>query len=326
MRKVEITMKKVLSLLLICIMCFSVLFTGCAQENENANIDDINNEQINNEQVSDNVIGDIIDSVGDKIDDVISNVLSRQQPSSQYVIDLAAKNKLAPEHLMNYADYVLYINQDKSTLKVIRDELAPGRPKDLPLDLLFNIAGTMTVQDNRYYNLGQASGTSLYFAEYSYYRDIFQFNGEYGLNMNLYYTKPNAVESAYDFFMKTIYEINNQHGQVAEIFNIVEYDESILRYNSLLSIKEDITTQSMFTIVPLNDNFVLRYNSDGDLDKVYVYINGIFIDASYGHDVTFAQKIDDMGTGLLSTLLNKETVSTASAMLKDIIEKAEAME
>lgn len=75
--------KKLTAILLACIMLFSVLFTGCAeQESNNLNKDNADNG--NNEQVSTG-IGENNDVSG-KIDEVIfSDVISKYQPSSKRV-------------------------------------------------------------------------------------------------------------------------------------------------------------------------------------------------------------------------------------------------
>lgn len=56
--------KKLFSVILACIMCFSVLFTGCAEENGKSNV---NTNDGNNEQVSTDILGKIDASIGDKI-------------------------------------------------------------------------------------------------------------------------------------------------------------------------------------------------------------------------------------------------------------------
>lgn len=83
--------KRIITILLACTMCFSVLFTGCAEENENANTD-INTG--NNEQVSTDTVGNVDSSIGDKFEDIISDVVGRQQPSSKRITELAEKMNL----------------------------------------------------------------------------------------------------------------------------------------------------------------------------------------------------------------------------------------
>lgn len=314
--------KKLTAILLACIMLFSVLFTGCAEQESN-NLNKDNTDNGNNEQVSTG-IGENNDVSG-KIDEVISDVLSKYQPSSKRVEELASKNELELADIKNYRDFLLYVNQDNETLDVIRNELAPGRSEYLPLDFLFGIESNIVSFTTIYYNLADVNGTNKVYAEYSYYRDRFTFNNN--LNMSVFYVKPGAAESACDFFTKTYYAINSLtdpvDGQL--IFNIINYDASILKYNTLFSINEDVI-QSKFTMVTLNDEFLLRYNSDGNLDCVYLFINNIFVEVDFIDNSTFAGNIDTINSKLLTTLFNDKTAALTSKVLETVLNEAKTID
>lgn len=95
--------KKVLALLLACIMCFAVVFTGCANDGEEANTGNNDNEQVgteigNNEQVStDN--GGITEGIGGIVEDVIFDVVKKEGPSSKRVEELAKKGEMSFEDI-----------------------------------------------------------------------------------------------------------------------------------------------------------------------------------------------------------------------------------
>lgn len=311
-------------------MCFSVLFTGCAEKNENANVDNIdkienadNIDNVEDEQASAGISDVIGSSIGDKIEDAVSNVLRRQQPSSQRVIELAEKNELKCEDIENYADYLLYVNQDNSTLRAVRDITAPGRGKELPFDVLFNV-NSLDIYDVNYLIPGHFGGTLLTYAEYTYFYERFHFTNN--LNLMVYYTMPDKVESGYDFFRKTYCAINAVPEGETIRHRIVEYDESLFENNTLLSLK-DSEVQTKTTFVKVCDNLLLRYNKNGDLDRVEFYVDGVYVEVNFPNPsekgyFAFAQVINKTSSAFLTALLNKDTVLTAINIVEDIVEES----
>lgn len=315
--------KKIIAIIMACVMCFSVLFTGCAEENENANVDNIdkieNVDNVDDEQASTG-LGDVIGSgIGDKIDDVVSNVLSRQQPSSQSVVELAEKNELEINNVKNYADFLLYVNQNDPDLRVLRDTLAPDRGKELPFDVLFNVGnGRLKVVNTNYF--GDVNGALVYFEECTYFFDQIWFTN--GLKLDTYYVKPDMIGSAYDFFLATYCKINTVPEGEPEIYRLVEYDESLFENNSLLSIK-DSEIQSKMTFVKVCDDLLLKYNKDGDLIEIYFFVDDVCVDVTFhgdGQRITFAQAISKTRCAFLTALLNKDTVSTAMDVIENIMD------
>lgn len=316
--------KKLITILLACIMCFSILFSGCAEESENENAN-INTD--NNEQISTDVVGNIDSEIGDKIEEVISDVVDKFQPSSNSVIELAKKNELLYSQIKNYRDFLLYTNQDNETIRAIRDELAPGRGKDIPLDMLLDVDNCITAHFTYYYNLGHYNGGSNeYLKKYVYFKDVITFDNT--LDVGLSYVIPDMIDSAYDYFMKINYAVNDElvEEDVENIYRIVKYDENILKYNTLLSIKESMA-QSRYTIVPLCDDLLLRYNSDGELDQICIFVNNVYIEIGfYGdYDIPFAEKIDDIQSELLKTIINDKSATLASNVLTTVLDTADKL-
>lgn len=242
------------------------------------------------------------------------------QASSKRVEKLASENKLTLGDLKNYSDFILYVNQDNETLDVLRNELAPGRAEYFPVDFIFGIDNIVSY-DNIYYTLeSHVTGDRVYLADYVYFEDRLMTNS---LVLNVFYTKPDVAVSAYDFFMKTYYKANETIG-TTEFFDFIEYDASILKYNTLFSLDPSVVRND-FTFVPVCDEIMLRYNGNGELDYMYIYLNDVFIGVSCIRDnkvASFAEITGDLNTSFLSFLFNKDAVATAENILTAAVETA----
>lgn len=85
--------------------------------------------------------------------------------------------------------------------------------------------------------------------------------------------------------------------------------------------------QSRYKIVPLCDDLLFRYNSDGELEQICIFVNNVYIEIGFydNADIPFAEKIDDIQSELLKNIINDKSATLASNVLTTVLDTADEL-
>lgn len=319
--------KRIIAILLACIMCLSLFMTGCSKDNENTNVNTGDNEQVstdNNEQVSTEIISGKVDielSDGTKVE-------SNENALKSYKVNLAANKQLMDVQVESFFDFELYVNQGNEMVDLVRKTWSPGRSADFPVALLSNTGDLTSFTTKHYFFEDQLKGPNLILSEYVYFEDGFKLDNN-SLAVKVKYMKPDVSGTAEDIFMKTtyagyVYFAENYGDRLNHEF-IDEFDTDLFENGNLLQLKEGTYSSDVYTYLPLCDEIFVRYDQNGEMDVIYVYINNVYITITHYSDgelTPFSDIAGQLQNGFMKYVLNEDTLALAKNILTTGIEDA----
>lgn len=268
--------KKLFSIVLVCIFCLSLVLTGCGEVTGNND----SAENAENQQASNQVMGDSVENRVGEVGQQEKDVL--QGASSAKVLELAKENRLSTSDVHTYTDFKLHSAQ-KGDFEVLRRELTPNRSEDLPLDELMDVS-TMHCFGSAYHHVNDLYGVS----EYSYFRDFF-FLMSNGLLVMVDYMIPGTVDNVVDCH-RVFYDKDLAYYYSDNVY--ADFNMNLYENGDIFNLKEEYVDKVL--IVNVNDRINYCYNEKGELYGIDLYYDNIFVNVSRSGSDGRAASIEDI--------------------------------